>query len=225
MRGEFIRAIRWAALATSGLLGVPLDGAAQANGNGGLISHATTNQPAATSSQSRIENYVSIGRGADGAKRYELRAKVFEKLTQGKWTRAGTFRVEKPVLTVFSKGESLLTITGDTGESDPQGVFVLTGNASIISSDGRYSIRTHSLRFFARRKRITTPYTVTITGPDITGKSLGMVLDCVDRRIELFGESQLSMAMRTVPPFLVEAMTALPQALDACTDTIANSSK
>lgn len=220
-----MRATRWAAMAASGLLVVfPLAGA-RGSGNQGVISPRAISQTASADSPSRIENYFFIGRGPDGVKRYELRATVFERLSKGRGTRAGTIRVKKPVLTVFTNGESLLTISSDSGESDSQGMFLLTGNVRINSSDDGYSIRTHSLRLFSRRKRITTPDAVIITGPDIEGKGLGMVMDCIDRKIELFGDSRMSMNIGQVPRFFVEAMDALPQALDACTDNLAHSPK
>ena len=221
---DFRRAIRWLALAlaaSGSLVGLPF-AAGQLTGNRGLIAHANTNQTADADAPTRIEDYVSIGCGADGVKRYELRAKVFEKLTPGTRRRAPTFRVEQPVLTVFFNGASLLTIAGDAGQSDPQGMFLLKGHARLTSSDGRYRIAAHSLRFFLRRKRITTPDEVTITGPDVAGKGLGLMLDCVERRIELFGDSRLSVSQGEVPRFLVDALTALPQALEACRANLGN---
>ncbi len=90
----------------------------------------------------RIDDYVQVGNGADGRPCYQFHAKVLEK----RRGRTGVCRATQPVLRLLSQGVEFLSVTGDWGENDSQGVFILYGNVMIASSDGRYTIRTRTLR-------------------------------------------------------------------------------
>ena len=131
---------------------------------------------------SRIEK-IRFVEDKEGRKTWELEAKAMQQY-QGQ----NTMVLEDVKLTFFSKDGRTFTVTGKEGKVNQDTKNMeLTGDVIVASSDG-YRLKTHSMAYNHKEKRIRTQDAVELDGEQLWLRGRGMLVDMEAHTVNILHE-------------------------------------